>query len=74
MSRYSIELDNKGRTDNEAVIGYDKPLRTFFLHGFIPEIRTWKSRKSGLEPSLRNFPRWNLLLRKPTGRVARFAA
>lgn len=36
MSRYSIELDNKGRTDNEAVIGYDKPLRTFFLHGFIP--------------------------------------
>jgi len=37
MSRYCIELTNKGRTDKEAVIGYDKPLRTFFLHGFIPE-------------------------------------
>ncbi|MEJ7014772.1 hypothetical protein [Sinorhizobium meliloti] len=37
MSRYYINLHNKGRTDAGAVIGYDKPLRTFFLQGFFEE-------------------------------------
>lgn len=36
MSRYYIKLHNNGRIDPEAAIGYDRPLRTFFLQGFIP--------------------------------------
>ena len=34
MSRYTITLLKGERTDGEAVIGYDPPLRTFFLQGF----------------------------------------
>lgn len=34
MSRYAITLLKGDRTDDEAVIGYDPPLRTFFLQGF----------------------------------------
>jgi hypothetical protein len=34
MSRYSITLLKGERTDDEAVIGFDPPLRTFFLQGF----------------------------------------
>lgn len=31
MSRYTITVTSNGRTDPDAVIGYDPPLRTFFL-------------------------------------------
>ena len=34
MSRYTITLAKGERTDDEAVIGFDPPLRTFFLQGF----------------------------------------
>lgn len=34
MSRFYVNLLNAGRIDDGAVIGYDKPLRTFFLMGF----------------------------------------
>ena len=34
MSRYTITLLKGERTDGDAVIGYDPPLRTFFLQGF----------------------------------------
>ncbi|VVT35222.1 hypothetical protein [Hoeflea sp. EC-HK425] len=34
MSRYTITLLKGERTDDEAVIGFDPPLRTFFLQGF----------------------------------------
>lgn len=37
MSRFKITLSKHGRTDIEAVIGYDKALRTFFLMGFFDE-------------------------------------
>lgn len=34
MSRYFITVAGEGRTDPEAVIGYDPPLRTYFLQAF----------------------------------------
>ncbi|NGO66759.1 hypothetical protein G6N76_24195 [Rhizobium daejeonense] len=34
MSRYTISLHKGERTDDEAVIGFDPPLRTYFLQGF----------------------------------------
>lgn len=37
MSRHRIKLLNKGRTDENAAVGYDRSLRTFFLVGFVDE-------------------------------------
>lgn len=37
MSRYTVTLLKGERTDDEAVIGFDPPLRTFFLQGFETE-------------------------------------
>lgn len=34
MSRYVITVTNAGRSDPEAVIGYDLPLQTYFLQAF----------------------------------------
>lgn len=34
MSRYTITVTGNGRSDPEAIIGYDPPLRTFFLQAF----------------------------------------
>ena len=34
MSRYFITVTGEGRTDPEALIGYDPPLQTFFLQAF----------------------------------------
>jgi hypothetical protein len=34
MSRYTITVTSDGRSDPDAVIGYDPPLRTFFLQAF----------------------------------------
>lgn len=34
MSRYTITVSGHGRSDPEAIIGYDPPLRTFFLQAF----------------------------------------
>lgn len=34
MSRYRIALAKGELTDDEAVIGFDPPLRTFFLQGY----------------------------------------
>lgn len=34
MSRYTITVTGQGRSDPEAIIGYDPPLRTFFLQAF----------------------------------------
>ena len=34
MSRYTITVTGKGRSDPDAIIGYDPPLRTFFLQAF----------------------------------------
>lgn len=35
MSRFCIQLHYLDLIDSDAAIGYDKPLRTFFLQGFI---------------------------------------
>ncbi len=37
MSRYTITVTSQGRSDTQAVIGYDPPLRTFFLQAFPDE-------------------------------------
>lgn len=34
MSRYTITVTSYSRADTQAVIGYDPPLRTFFLQAF----------------------------------------
>jgi hypothetical protein len=34
MSRYTITVTGHGRSDAEAIIGYDPPLQTFFLQAF----------------------------------------
>lgn len=34
MSRHQVTLISVGRTDEKAIIGYDPPLRTFFLQAF----------------------------------------
>jgi hypothetical protein len=34
MSRYTITVTSHGRSDPDAVIGYDPPLTTFFLQAF----------------------------------------
>lgn len=33
MSRYTVEITNGTATDPKGTIGYDPPLRTFFLQG-----------------------------------------
>ena len=38
MSRYTITVSGHGRSDPEAIIGYDPPLRTFFLQAFPHEV------------------------------------
>ena len=37
MSRYIITVTGRGQSDPEAVIGYDRPLQTFFLQAFPDE-------------------------------------
>jgi hypothetical protein len=37
MSRYIITVTGRGQSDAEAVIGYDRPLQTFFLQAFPDE-------------------------------------
>lgn len=37
MSHYTITVTSDGRSDPDAVIGYDPPLRTFFLQAFPDE-------------------------------------
>lgn len=34
MSRYIVEITNGNKTDEQGTIGFDPPLRTFFLQGF----------------------------------------
>lgn len=38
MSRYTITVTGKGRTDPDAILGYDPPLRTLFLQAFHHEV------------------------------------
>ena len=37
MSRYTITVSSDGHSDPDVVIGYDPPLRTFFLQAFPDE-------------------------------------
>ena len=38
MSRYTITVTSKIRIDPDAIIGYDAPLRTYFLQAFAHKI------------------------------------
>ncbi|MBB3948460.1 hypothetical protein GGQ73_004447 [Rhizobium skierniewicense] len=37
MSRYEVEVKSETRIDPEAVIGFDPPLRTYFITAFPDE-------------------------------------
>ncbi len=37
MSRYTITVTSEDHADPDATIGYDPPLRTFFLQAFLDE-------------------------------------
>jgi len=37
MSRYTITVTSNDRSDPDAIIGYDPPLRSFFLQAFPDE-------------------------------------
>jgi hypothetical protein len=37
MSRYTLTVTSEGHSDPDAVIGFDPPLRTFFLQAFSDE-------------------------------------
>ncbi len=37
MSRYCVEVKSNVANDDQAIIGYDRPLRTFFLTAFVSE-------------------------------------
>ncbi|RWD51586.1 MAG: hypothetical protein EOS75_31195 [Mesorhizobium sp.] len=39
MSRYTVQITNGTTTDEEGTIGYDRPLRTFFLQA-LPDPET----------------------------------
>lgn len=54
MSRYSVEITNGTETDPEAIIGFDPPLRTFFLQAF-PDPETGEC-ALWLGTSLEEFP------------------
>ena len=38
MSRYKVEVRTKTAADVQATIGYDRPLRTFFLTAFVEQV------------------------------------
>ncbi|MFA7504682.1 MAG: hypothetical protein WCZ28_08270 [Burkholderiaceae bacterium] len=41
MSRYAITISSPARTDDNATIGYDPPLRTYFLQAFFDSETDW---------------------------------
>jgi hypothetical protein len=56
MSRFDIELKRPEGTDKNAIIGYDKPLRTFFLQGFVAEDDDFDEPEIWLGAFLEEFP------------------
>ncbi|MCO7728991.1 hypothetical protein NJB93_20740 [Brucella intermedia] len=68
MSRYYINLSNKGRTDECAVIGYDRPLRTFFLQGFISQDSDFDEPEIWLGTVLEEFPTLESLVEEARAR------
>lgn len=62
MSRYPIQISSCEYTDEEGAIGYDRPLRTFFLQGFINEHEDDRRPEIWLGGVLEEFPTLDLLL------------
>ncbi|MBC2887694.1 hypothetical protein H7Q97_20155 [Ochrobactrum sp. CM-21-5] len=56
MSRFNVILVGADRTDPAAVIGYDRPLRTFFLQGFEVETDDFEEPEVWLGTALEEFP------------------
>lgn len=56
MSRHPVTIRSKGIADDNAVIGYDPPLRTYFLHAFedpnTGELDLWLGTKLEEYPNL----------------------
>ena len=57
-TRHPITLKSSGRSDETAIIGFDRPLRTFFLTGFpdpeTEELEIWLGTCLEEFPSLQN--------------------
>lgn len=54
MSRYAITISSPARTDDNAVIGYDPPLRTYFAQAFENPRTEWPDLWLGIR--IREFP------------------
>lgn len=71
MSRYTVEITNGTATDAQGTIGYDPPLRTFFLQGF-PHPKTDECALWFGTLSWRNFRPWNRSSRHRENRDTKF--
>ncbi|MGN8119195.1 hypothetical protein [Labrys sp. 22185] len=56
MSRYNVTLRHGERLDFDAVLGFDPPLRTFFLQGFLYESDDCEDFEIWLGITLDEFP------------------
>ncbi len=56
MSRIQIALTNNDRIDPHAFIGYDRPLRTFFLQGFLHDVEDYEDFEIWLGTDFDEFP------------------
>lgn len=63
MSRFEITLRRGEETDDKATIGYDPPLRTFFLQGFDAD-DDFGTPESGSARFWRNSRRWKASSRR----------
>ena len=55
MSRYTVEVRSETEADPEGTIGYDPPLRTFFLTAFLTDGET-EATELWLGGALEEFP------------------
>lgn len=72
LSRYTVQITNGTTTDEEGTIGYDRPLRTFFLQAFPDPDPT--NALFGWARSLRNIRLWNPSSRPPGREATRSVA
>lgn len=67
MSRFNIVLSGEDRTDTEAYIGYDRPLRSFFLQAFWIDSEDFDIPEIWLGTSLGEFPTLESLVEEAKG-------
>ena len=63
MSRFQVTVTNGSKCDTDGALGYDKPLRTFYLQGFIE-----KRNEIWLGAFLEEYPTLDSLISAAEGR------